>query len=93
MVHVRRPWALSPSWNGSMKNLLGNQRNPGQFRGGFEDMMVLNTHMNSKIPDQECTTAMTVLPEASANRHTYLGMNWDNVGWMRDSSCSSKWTG
>ena len=52
----------------------------------FEDMMVLNTRYELlKFPIQECTT-FAVLPEASADHHTYLGMNWDNVGWMRDSS-------
>lgn len=52
----------------------------------FADMMVLNTRYELlKFPIQECTT-FAVLPEASASHHTYVGMNWDNLGWMRDSS-------
>lgn len=52
----------------------------------FEDMMVLNTRYELlKFPIQECTT-FSLMPEVTADHHTYQGMNWDNVGWMRDSS-------
>jgi len=68
-------------------DLLEEVRGIGAGAGvDFEDMMVLNTRYELlKFPIQECTT-FAIMPEATANHHTYLGMNWDNVGWMRDSS-------
>ena len=68
-------------------DLLDEIRGIGNGAGvDFEDMMVLNTRYELlKFPIQECTT-FAVMPEASANHHTYQGMNWDNVGWMKDSS-------
>ena len=52
----------------------------------FEDIMMLNTRYELlKFPVQECTS-WAVLPEASENGHTYLGMNWDNVPWMQKSA-------
>ena len=69
------------------EDLLDEVRGIGKGAGiDFEDMMVLNTRYELlKFPIQECTT-FAVLPETTANRHTYQGMNWDNVAWMKDSS-------
>ncbi len=69
------------------EDLLDEIRGIGNGAGvDFEDMMVLNTRYELlKFPIQECTT-FAVMPEASANHHTYQGMNWDNVGWMKNSS-------
>lgn len=68
-------------------DLLDEIRGIGRGAGvDFEDMMVLNTRYELlKFPIQECTT-FAVMPEATADHHTYLGMNWDNVAWMQDSS-------
>ena len=69
-------------------DLLDEIRGIGDGAGvDFEDMMVLNTRYElSKFPfAKECTT-FAVLPDASENRHVYLGMNWDNARWMQDSS-------
>lgn len=68
-------------------DLLDEIRGIGNGAGvDFEDMMVLNTRYELlKFPIQECTT-YAVMPEASADRHVYLGMNWDNVRWMENSS-------
>ena len=62
------------------EDLLDEIRGIGKGAGiDFEDMMVLNTRYELlKFPIQECTT-FAVMPEASANHHTYQGMNWDNV--------------
>lgn len=69
-------------------DLLDEIRGIGDGAGiDFADMMVLNTRYElQKFPFlKECTT-FAVLPDASGNRHAYLGMNWDNVRWMQNSS-------
>ena len=69
------------------EDLLDEIRGIGKGAGvDFEDMMVLNTRYELlKFPIQECTT-FALMPETTANHHTYLGMNWDNVSWMQGSS-------
>lgn len=76
-----------PYLENDYSDLLDEIRGIGAGSGiDFEDMMVLNTRYELlKFPIHECTT-FAVMPEASADHHTYQGMNWDNVGWMENSS-------
>ena len=50
----------------------------------FEDIMVLNTRYELlKFPLKECTT-FSLLSYATQNNHVYIGMNWDNLLWMKE---------
>ncbi|MBO5493781.1 MAG: hypothetical protein J6H20_05790 [Pyramidobacter sp.] len=82
-----RAMAYVPFLEKDFADLLEEVRGIGVGAGVcFEDMMVLNTRYELlKFPVQECTS-FAILPEATENGHAYLGMNWDNVPWMRDSS-------
>lgn len=69
------------------EDLLDEVRGIGAGAGiDFEDMMVLNTRYELlKFPIQECTS-FSLLSAATQNGHVYVGMNWDNLEWMRDST-------